>query len=265
MHWVTHCEPVRIQKLDKEKDHRRKRPDFAFCYPSGQRYILELKRWLTPELRRLEDFLKEKVARPLDGSLPGTFVLHISLEDRKEGRISKSEAGNLVSEIRQISLSDIGAQTCRLSIGRLSRVRNDGHRLVPMIERQELLYPSDEETETLQKELEKTLIATDQKLRWYRGTRVLLLDISQCGLDIDYHARYSKEGPGVIIRWVTEASRLSTRIDYVCVGQGMRVWDSAMNRLLTGHIYVDTPTPDYGEVWRRSELPHITNVPQGDR
>lgn len=264
MQWVTQHEPVSVQRLDKEND--RKRPDFAFYYPSGQVYILELTRWLTLELLELEDFLKKEVAGPLDGSLPGTFVLHISTEDLKGGRISKSEAANLVSEVRKISRSDIGAQTCRLTtIGSLSRVRNDGHSLCPMIQRQELLYPSDEETEALQKKLQEILVETDEKLRSYCGTRVLLLDILQCGLDIEYHARSSKEGPGEIIRWVTEASRLSTRIDYICVSQGMRVWDSAMNRLLTGHKYVDMPTPNYKEVWRRSELPHITDMPQGER
>ena len=257
MRWVTLREPARIIRLDQKKD--RKRPEFAFYYPSGQRYTLELKRWLTPKLRELQDFLDRNIAETLSGSLLGTFVLDISLEKLKGDRISKSEAANLVRQIKQIGSSDMRAQPHQLSIGSLARVRDDGHRLVPMIRQQELLllHPGDKEAEALRNELTKILRATNQKFRWYRGTRVLLLDISQCGLDIDYHAGYSKEGPGAIIKWLSEFSNLSTRINYVCVSQGMRVWNSVMNRILTGHKYVDTPDPNYEEVWRRSGLPDI--------
>jgi len=258
MQWVTPYEPSHIVKLDVKSD--RKRPDFAFYYSSGQCYILELKRWLTKELRNIEDFLNKNVAEPLNGGLPDTFILRISLDEVPNGTISKKQLTDIVSEIRQVIGSANQEQPYQLSLGSLYRVSNGGHRLVAQITRPELLYPDEGMVKELRDLLNKYVAETDVKFLGYSGTRVLLLDISQCGLDIDYHASYSKEGPGVIIRWVTEASKSSTNIDYICVWQSYPIWGATrgnMTRILTGHRHVDKPAPNYKEVWRRSGLAPI--------
>jgi len=260
MRWVTLHEPSRIKRLDKKKD--RKRPEFAFYYASGQRYTLELTRWLTPELRELQNLLESNVAEPLGNSLHGTFILNIPLEELKGSRIPKNEAKNLVSEIQRIGSSDMKGQTCPLSIGAFSKVRDDGHRLVPMVSRPELPVYLDEhnqEVKILRKKLEDILLETDEKFRYYRGIRVLLIDISQCGLDIDYHAGISKEGPGIVCKWLA-AFLKPTRIDYVCLDQGVRLWHGGnRGRILTGHKYVDKPSANPREVWHRPGLLPITS------
>ena len=185
MRWATLHEPSSIKRLDEKKD--RKRPEFAFYYASAQQYTLELTRWLTSELRELQNFLEKNVAEPVRNRLDGTFILDIPLKELKGGRIPKDEARNLVSEIQQIADSVMKGQTYPLSIGAFSKVRDDGHRLFPMVSRPELPIYLDEnkqEVKILREELEKILREADEKFRCYRGLRVLLMDISQNGLNI---------------------------------------------------------------------------------
>ncbi len=264
MRWVTLREPSRIKRLDKKKD--RKRPEFAFYYASGQRYTLELTRWLTPELKELQNFLEENVAKPLGNNLHGTFALYISLEKLKGSRIPKNDVNNLVSEIQQIGNSVMEGQRYPLSIDAFSKVRDDGHRLVPVVSRPEppvYLDENNQEVKILRKKLEDILLEADKKFRYYKGSRILVLDISQNGLDIDYHAGISKEGPGIVRKWLSKLLRPSTRIDYVCLDQGIRVWGAGsgggMNRMLTGHKYENKSSPSPKEVWRRRGLPPITS------
>lgn len=259
MQWVTLCEPARITRLDQRKD--RSRPEFAFYYPSGQRYTLELTSWLTPELKKLRSFLETNVSQPLGSSLPGTFALYIPFDKLKDGQVTKKQATNLVTEIKQIGSSYVGSQTYQLSVGSLARVRDDGHRLVPVITSPELPPRLDENNKVvgnLRHELIKILSEAQQKFRCYRGMRVLVLDISQNGLDIDYHAGVSKEGPGIVYRWLSTMLNHSTAIHYVCLSQGIRVWHGGdFGRMLTGHIYEGRPAPNYREVWCKLGFPPI--------
>lgn len=258
MQWVIRHKPSRIKGLDKKKD--RKRPEFAFYYGSGQQYTLELKRWLPPELRELQNFLEKNVAQPLGNILKGTFVLNVPFEKLRGGRITQNEAQNLVSQIRQIVNSALNGQTYPLSTGAVSKVDNDGHRLVPMITQPELplyLDENSQEAKALLNELKNILSATEEKFRCYRGKRVLLMDISQNGLDIAYHAGFSSEGPGIVRKWLAALLKPSTRIDYVCLSS-FRIWGAGSgNRIVTGHKYVDKPSPNLEEVWRRAGFPPI--------
>ncbi len=247
-------EPSRLRKLDIDK--RRRRPDFAFYYVSGQRYTLEIERWLTPELQQLQAQVEENVAKPLENRLVGTFVLDIPLSKFKDGQIPQKEARRIVSEIQQIVHSGMKRKTYALGTGfSISKVSDDDRRLVTMVMQPELpvyLDENNQEVIILRGKLEEILLKAHEKFRRYRGTRVLLIDISHCGLDIDYHAGISKEGPGIVCKWLEELLKPSARIDYVCLGQGIRLWKGASgDRILTGHKYVDTPVPNYRDVWRR--------------
>ena len=195
MQWVTLSKPTRIVKLDVKKD--RKRPDFAFHYPAGQSYTLELTSWLTPELKRLQNFLQKYVSRPLRDNLSGTFALYIPFEQLLKGRIEEAEAQTLIAEIKQICSSHVEQGAYQLSIGALKKVRDDGHKIVPIITCPETVY-LDENNNAIKKlksELGKILNEAQEKFRYYRGIRVIVLDISQNGLDIGYHAVSSKKGP----------------------------------------------------------------------
>lgn len=259
MQWVTMRDPTRVRKLDVDK--RRRRPDFAFYYASGQRYTVEIKRWLTPKLRQLQAQAEKSIAKLLQNRLNGTFVLDIPFDKFKEGQISKKEARRMISEILQITNPGMKTETHLRSAGSISKVSDDGRRLVPMVIRAELpvnLDENNQEVIILREKLEEIVLETREKFRWYRGTRVLVMDISQCGLDIDEHAGISKQGPGIVCRWLEKLLKPSERIDYVCLGQGMRLWKGdGRDRILTGHKYVDKPVPNYQEVWRRPGLPHI--------
>lgn len=260
MQWVTMCKSTHVVRLDQRKD--RNRPDFAFYYPSGQRYTLELTSWLTPELKRLQSFLraKVKVSEPIEGSLPGTFALYIPLDKLVSGQVTAEQAYSLIAEIKQICSSHIEQPTYQLSIGALSKVRDDGHKLVPVITCPEAVYLDEKNkaTKNLKSKLGKILSEAQRKFRYYRGVRVLVLDISQNGLDIDYHAGFSKEGPGIICRWLSAMLNSSAAIHYICVSQGMRVWGGvSFSRMLTGHIYEGKPAPNYKEVWRKPRLSPI--------
>lgn len=258
MQWVTMCEPARVVRLDQRKD--RNRPEFAFYYPSGQRYTLELTAWLTPELKKLQSFLRAKVSQPMEGSLPGTFALYIPLDKLGDGQVTAEQAHSLIAEIKQICGSHVEQRTYQLSIGALSKVRDNGHKIVPVITCPETVYldENSKTTKILKSELGKILSEAQRKFRYYRGLRVLVLDISQNGLDVDYHAGISKEGPGIVCRWLSAMLDFSAAIHYVCVSQGMRVWGGvSFSRMLTGHIYEGKPAPNYKEVWRKAGLSPI--------
>ncbi|MDD4984211.1 MAG: hypothetical protein PHQ43_00280 [Dehalococcoidales bacterium] len=258
MQWITMCNPTRVIRLDWKKD--RKRPEFAFYYPSGQRYTIELTSWLTPELKMLRSFLQAKVADPLFGSLPGTFALYIPFEKLSNGRVTKTQAAQLVSEIMQICNLNTFPGMKPLSLGSLSKVRDEGRKLVPVITCAETVYldEASQSTNELKEELSEILREAQGKFRGYRGMRVLVLDISQNGLDIDYHAGISKEGPGIVCQWINSMLTTITPIHYICLSQGMRVWGgNGFRRMLTGHKYEGQTAPNYKEVWRKPGLPPI--------
>lgn len=258
MQWVTMSEPARVVRLDQKKD--RNRPEFAFYYPFGQRYTLELTSWLTPELKRLGSFLQAEVSQPLSGSLFGTFALYIPFEKLLNSQVTRMQAHSLIAEIKQICSSYVEQGTYQLCVGTLAKVRDDGNKLVPVITCPETVYldENSKTTKNLKSELGKILREAQRKFRYYRGIRVLLLDVSQNGLDIDYHAGISKEGPGIVCRWLSTMLSPSTAIHYVCLSQGMRVWGGGnFSRMLTGHIYEGKPIPNYREVWRKAGLSPI--------
>ncbi|MBI4338093.1 MAG: hypothetical protein HY683_09740 [Chloroflexi bacterium] len=254
MQWVTTWQPARIARLDQKSN--RARPDFAFYYQAGQHYTLELTAWLTPQLKGFQNFLQEKISQALTDRLPGTFALYISF-----GRLTPAQAQTLIAEIEQIAGSQVDQSSYRLSTGALVKVRDDGHRLVPVITLPEIvdLDEGSGMAMVLKAKLTRILNEAKRKFRYYRGIRVLLLDISQNGLDIDYHGGISAEGPGIIRRWISSILLgRSAEIHYVCVSQGVRVWEgSSFDRMLTGHRYEGKPAPNYREVWRRPGLPAI--------
>ena len=267
MQYILNKEPSRVVELDERKDRKdRKRPDYAFYYSSGQRYNLELKRWVTPELRQLQAQLNKSVAQPLENKLNGKFALYVLFEKFPEGRIHPDKAQDLVSKIEQIIDTSPGvSQDCIVGDCVFSKVGDDGHRLVPVITAPELpIYLDDnsQEAETVKDLLSDFLYATEKKFRYYRGLRIFLLDMSQNILDIEFHAGISSDGPGIICKWCSELLVSAAGIDYVYVNQ-FRIWGSGgtgtMRRILTGHKYVDRPAPYYKQVWRKPGLPrHVS-------
>lgn len=261
MYYITRQQLSPICKPDAE-DRNRRRPDYIFEDARGKKYILEVTRWLTPKLRRLEDVALRSIAAPLKGELQGTFTLEVPLDSFRGGKIPKETAEVLVSEIQAIAIARPMTHRYPLSYGFiLCKVRDDGSRLVPWITQEELPYDLDVNSEVakiLQGELESILHKKDGKFKGYSGNRVLLINISQCGLDIYYHASASKDGQGIVLRWLAALLKQPSNIDYIYLEPGVGVWQVANGkRVLTGHRHVNAHRGYYVEVWRRPGLPTL--------
>jgi len=130
-------------------------------------------------------------------------------------------------------------------------------KLVPWITMAELPLYLDGRSKVgrgLRDELARIVSECDTKFEGFSGHRIVLLDISQCGLDVDFHAGFSKSGPGIVRKWCSKLLKKTSNIDHVCLEPGIRVWKTSMNRVLTGHKYVDKQAGHYPEVWTRTGL-----------
>jgi len=252
---ITHQKPVRMCKLDLDK--KRNRPDFSIYYNNGVRYTLEIERWQSPDVRRLENKANRDVTRNISKKLKGTFIWSLPFDSLTEGFLPSSLALKICSEILTYAPNLSVSHSHPLSLGNLMKVYNSGNRLVVQITAKEVIniatYPH--LMNSLKNKLGQILTKAEKKFYRYRGVRVLLLIVKQSRLDVDYHANSSKYSIGIIRKWLENSLTQSTRLDYIYIGQGMRVWDSALNRILTGHKYVDQPHPHYVEAWRKPNLP----------
>lgn len=262
--WVTRED---LSPIDEPDCTRRSRPgghpDYIFRDSEGREYVLELKRLLAPELRRLEQFAAKRICAVVQSSLPGTYILRIHLEDaRGKGRIDPMVADSIAQEIAKLAQSGSLRQSHRLMAGvELTRVRDDGNRLVPWITTPELpfdLGASDPIARNLKNEFCDLVSEADTKFRGYSGVRVLLINTSQSGLDLKFHARRFKNGQGVVLTWVQDISSISTNIDSICLEPGIGVWEaSGMQRVMAGHKYTESRAGYYLEVWHRPGIPTL--------
>lgn len=141
--WVTREDLSPIDEPDCTHPSRPGgHPDYIFRDSGGREYILELTRLLAPELRELEQFTIDRICVAVQSGLPGTYILHIRLGDaRGRGRIDRTVADSIVQEIIGLVKGGGLGQSHRLRTGfMLTRVRDDGNRLVPWITAPELPY-----------------------------------------------------------------------------------------------------------------------------
>jgi hypothetical protein len=251
--------PLRYVKLDRDKS--RSRPDYAIYYGKGIRYTIELERWLPLEVRKLEDQACKIQSRILSKKLPGIFIWYIPIELAPDWNLLTLTAKSAMQEIKGSIQTLPVSGSHPLSLGTLVKVSDSGSKLVIEVLRKEPLNFARHPRlmHSLKATLNQILTKGEKKFYKYRGARVLLLNVEQSGIDLDYHARPSKYSEGVVRRWVKERIKSPTKIDYVCLAQGMRVWHGVDVRILTGHKYVDQPHPNYEEVWRRQGLPPISD------
>ncbi len=255
INWVTNQKHSRINNLDR--DTSRSRPDYAFYYNHNPKYVIELERWLPPNVRRLEAQAQRNVVNVLGQSILGTIVWSLPLDLFPNGVIPSSVVKTTIADMKALLPNLSTSQS--ISSGTLIPISKSGNSLVVEITAMEAvnIARSPRLMRSLKIGLNTILSKSEKKFYKYRGIRVLLLHLEQSLLDIDYHASPSKYSQGIICLWLRDRIPKSTKIDYVCVGQGMRVWKDADTRLLTGHKWVDEPMPNYREVWRRQGLPHI--------
>lgn len=264
LRWVTKEELAPIDKPDCTRPSRLGgHPDYIFRDSEGQEYVLEVTRLLTPELRQLEQFAANRICRAVERYLTGTYILHIGLADpRGKGKIGPTIARSIVQQIMKLVQDDNLQGTQALSTGfAISKVRDDGRRVVPWVTAPELpfdLATDQPVAKDLEGEFDRLLLEADSKFREYGGIRVLLVNASQSGLNLEFHAQRFRASQGVMLIWVQEASLVTTNIDSICLEPGVNVWEAGTGeRVLAGHKYIESRAGYYVELWHRPGLPRL--------
>jgi len=262
LRWITREDLTPIDKPDQSQLSRPGgRPDFVFEDSRKRKYVLELTRLLTPELRSLENTVAAKVCAPVEYLLPGTYGLHIQLNDPLgRGRIAPEVLKKTKQEIIKILKDGNLQKTQQLSEGFvLWRARDEGHRLVPWVTSPELPFDLSD-THPVAKELRvafgKLMEEADLKFRGYNPFRLLLIATSQSGLDLEFHAGRFKDGKGVLLTWMDTLCERISNIDAIFLEPGINV-RSAGGKVIAGHKYVESKAGYYLELWRHSSVPRL--------
>ncbi len=262
--WVTREDLSPIDEPDCTRPSRPGgHPDYIFRDSGGREYVLELTRLLVPELRKLEQFVMKRICTAVQSGLRGTYVLDIHLKDaRGKGRIDPTVADSTVQEITELAQGGSLGQSHRLRTGLvLTRVRDDGNRLVPWITAPGLpvdLATGDPIAMNLENEFHSLVSEADRKFRNYSGARVLLLNTSQSGLDLKFHAQRFKDSQGVLLTWVQNMSLILTNVDSICLEPSIGVWEAnGMQRVMAGHRYIESRAGYYLEVWHRPDIARL--------
>jgi len=240
-------------------------PDAVFQDPSGQRYVVEVTRLLTQEVRKLESFASERIAVPLSGKLPGTFLLELRFP--RHGRLCPDVAASIVQQITELTRSSRLPDSQVLASGfPLRRVRPEGSRVVPWIIGPSLPYDLREDDPSageLKKLFEEQMREADRKFQGWDGNRILLMDIGQSGLDEEFHAGKFRGGQGILLTWAESTCAQTQNMDFLFLEPGVHVWQPTstsgeMVELYAGHRYVDATRGFYPLLWCRADYPGLT-------
>ena len=260
IHWITLGDFRLSERPDRERASRKGgHPDFKFVDNSGKEYVIEYTRLLNKTLRNLEHFAESHIAIPLQGKLPGTYKLEIMVDQIGRGWITVEMANLIISEIEALIQSGFQDKIYQLSNGfTLQKVREDGNRLVPWLIGMTLpadLHNNDPIARELEKEFHNIVQSSDRKLEGYLGARILLLGLSQSGLDCEFHAQHFKDSQGVMLTWADKEGKTLKNLDYIYLEPGINVWAGSSNNLhvkvFAGHKYIDGKASYYPLLWQR--------------
>ena len=113
----------------------------------------------------------------------------------------------------------------------------------------------------LEKEFRHIIQSTDRKLEGYSGARILLLGLSQSGLDYEFHAKRFKDGQGIMLTWAENEGKMVRNLDYIFLEPGINVWsgssDSLHVKVFAGHKYTNSKAGYYPQVWQRRGTPRL--------
>lgn len=260
-HFVRYLTRQELDPIDKPDapGHRSRPqgdPDYVFKDRAGNQYVLELMRLLSPELRRLEEFVYDTICVPLENRLPGTYTLEIQIDKLNLGVMAASDAQRILHKVLALVTASRLDETQALSNGYvLAKATEEGSRLVPWLTVPELPYNlkvHDRAAKKLQRQFDAIVHDADNKFSGFSGWRILLIDLSQSSLDWEFHAERFRDGKGVLLTWAEQIGGKLTNVDFIYLEPGLKVWQvSDMRRVLAGHKYVDSPAGFYLMVWRR--------------
>jgi hypothetical protein len=217
-----------------------KHPDFLFEDSRGQEYAFEVTRLLTPHLYRIEDFARSQIGSAVEGMLSGTYALRFSLDSVKRYGIAPAQAHGIITDIRlRLQQGQLPDRFTPAPGFLMEKLDSGGHSLRPMILAEDLppdLRPDDPAAIALESELRRTILEADSKFESYRGRGVLLLDISQTGLDIEFHALCLGGKPGLMTSWIARLRPELANVREIYLEPGVRVWtaDEPAQLILAG-------------------------------
>ncbi len=259
MYWITREELLPIEKPDTSRPSRPDgHPDFVFQDSTKRKYVVELTRLLTPQLRNLTHAVSIRVCEPLALKLPGTYALQINLTDPLgRGRIAPVLLNQAKEEIERLLQTGILGDKQQLECGFVVwKARDDGSRLVPWVTSPELPFDLNDTypiSNVLRVEFEKLLKEADSKFKGYKPYRILVIGTSQSGLDLEFHAGRFKDGQGILLTWMNSLSGQITNIDEVFLEPGINVWSEG-SKVMDGHKYTETKAGHYISLWRRQGI-----------
>lgn len=233
---------------------------------SGERYVVEVKRLLTPEIRALEDFVNQRIAGLLNGMLLGTFTLTIQMVGHRLGKLDRDTAASVVQEVRSLISSGRLQDSQILSSGfPLDKVHPEGNRIVPFIVGPSLphdLKKGDPVVDKVQRLFEEQVRKADRKFAGWQGNRIFLMDTGQSGLDVEFHAQEFKDGQGILLAWAEKVCRQTEFLDFFLLEPGVHVWQVSSSsgegpQIYAGTKWVDQPRGFYIPLWRRPNHPPL--------
>ncbi len=205
-----------------------KRPDFIGEDTRGVKYVFEVTRLLTPELRRVEDFAKHRIASPLEGKLPGSYFLWLSLDGMSKNGIPSGDARRIVDHLQaHLEHGTLADRFEPIPGYFVEKFDGAGHRLVPMVLAQDLAYdlaPNDPFAVALQRQFEDTVREASSKFQPYAGRCILLIDVSQTGLDMEFHALRPGRDQGLMAIWTNNLPAEVANVQAIYLEPGVRVW-----------------------------------------
>ncbi len=234
------------------------RPDWVFEDSRQQRYVIEVGRLVPPTVRELEAVILKGITRPL-GELPGTFVL-IAPDDRLKPEQQATIRQSIEQHLQAGHLPDDFSPVPGIFV---QRAGDPPASLVPWIVVPDLpcnAAADDPQVQGLRSEFECIVKTASAKFQGFEGRRILLLRLVQSGLDRDYHVFPSLGRPGLLSEWLAPMTGTLTAVDDVWLDPGLRVWRQnnhsitgagTLQRVLTGHRYLDTPSPKFHRLVRK--------------
>lgn len=249
------CEPDAPGHVTRDGGH----PEAVFQDTNKNTYAIEVKRLLPPKIRSLEYFVQNHVAKPVEGLLPGTFILYIDITQLVNGQLDKQLASAIVEDIKAVVQSQTLEDSKDIHGFIIAKVSDQGSQIYPYILGNELPHDlSDGSTEAseLRELFERQVKQTDQKFKDYQSNRIFLMDIGQSGLIFDFHAQVFKDSKGILLKWAELFCTQTINLDFLFIEPGVRVWLPPNDQGQTQQIYAGTRWVDmsrgfYPLLWRR--------------
>lgn len=266
MHWIALDGYLLLERPDRERSSRKGgNPDFRFKDKQGKEYVIEYTRLLNKNLRNLEHFTANHIALPLHGKLPGTYTLEILVDQIGRGWLNDNVANTIYSEIVDLIQSGFHKETYQLNNGfTIRKVREDGSKLVPWLIGKILpaeLHLDDPLAIELEKEFRTIVQSAERKFEGYSGARILLLGLSQSGLDYEFHAKRFKDGQGIMLTWAENEGKMVKNLDYIYLEPGISIWSGSSDNLhikvFAGHKYTSSKAGHYPLLWQRQGTPRL--------